>query len=64
MCESRAYLLRDGAEELLLDDVEFISFDGEKVLVRNILGEEKIVEAHVKEIDFVDHKATLEKFEG
>ena len=64
MCESKAYIIKNGKEELLLEDVELIKVDEKKVLVRNILGEEKIVQACVKEISFTDHKVILGHLEG
>ena len=61
MCESNAFILKEGKEELLLADVEEIKIDGEKLYLRSILGEQKQVEGRIKEMNLVDHRIVIEK---
>jgi len=61
MCQSNAYLERDGQEELILEDVGLIRPEGGKILLISIFGEEEIVDAEIKEIDLLHHKIVLEK---
>jgi len=61
MCQSNAYLERDGQEELVLEDVGLIRPEGGKILLISIFGEEEIVDAEIKEIDLLHHKIVLEK---
>ncbi len=60
MCESTAYILKDGKEELLLESVDVLeNMDGHVKLV-SMFGEEEIVAARVKTLSLVDHKIILE----
>ena len=60
MCESTAYILRDGKEELVLEDVDAMEMEGDMIKIRNIFGEEKLVKARVRRLSLVDHKIILE----
>jgi predicted RNA-binding protein len=60
MCESTAYIKKGKTETVYLKDVVKIvpRADG-KMLVENILGEQKIFSGVILEIDFVAHKIVL-----
>jgi len=61
MCESAAYLLdRDGKEELVMENVDYLRPDGNKVLLRSIFGEEQTFEASIKELNLTAHRILLE----
>jgi predicted RNA-binding protein len=60
MCESTAYILKDGKEELLLESVDVLeNIDGHVKLI-SMFGEEEVVRARVKTLSLVDHKIILE----
>jgi len=60
MCESTAYILKDGKEELFLESIDVLeNMDGQVKLI-SMFGEEEIVEARVKTLSLVDHKIILE----
>jgi predicted RNA-binding protein len=60
MCESTAYILKDGKEEILLESVDVLeNMDGHVKMI-SMFGEEEIVEARVKTLSLVDHKIILE----
>ncbi len=61
MCQSKAYLEQDGAEELLLEDVVMVEPDGDKLILMNLFGEQQIVDAKIKMVDLLHHKIILEK---
>jgi len=61
MCQSNAYLERDGTEELILEDVGLIKPEGDKILLISIFGEEELVDAQIKLIDLLHHKIVLER---
>lgn len=62
MCESHAYLLKEGKEELFLENVDVIKPDESgKLLVRSIFGEQKLFEGHIKEMSLIRHRIVLEK---
>jgi len=61
MCESKAYLIdKDGNEELVMEDVSYLRPDGGRVLLRSIFGEEKTVQAKIREMNLTSHKIVLE----
>jgi predicted RNA-binding protein len=59
MCESTAYLLKDGKEELLLEGVDLLENRDGRVRMVNIFGEEREIEAQIKVLSLVDHKIIL-----
>jgi predicted RNA-binding protein len=61
MCESNAYLIdEDGNEELVMEDVNYLRPDGGQVLLRSIFGEEKTVQAKIREMNLTSHRIVLE----
>ncbi len=48
MCEASAFLLREGSEEMILDNVDELEVDGDTVKMVNIFGEQKSLRARVK----------------
>lgn len=63
MCEANAYILKNGAEELLLESVDKVIPHEDGILLENIFGQQKIVKARIKELALVSHKIILEKTE-
>jgi predicted RNA-binding protein len=59
MCEAAAYILKNGREELVLQDVEVIEPDGDNLRLVNIFGEQKVLRAHILSLNLVDHKVIL-----
>jgi len=59
MCESNAFLATGDEEQLVLKDVAFIRPEGGKLRLRNIFGEEKVLEAEIREINLMEHKIIL-----
>ena len=62
MCESTAYLLKDGKEELFFEDVDALDNRESEIRLINIFGEEKKIRARIKQFSLVDHKIFLEPF--
>ena len=60
MCESSAYIMKDGKEELVLESVDILENEGDAVNLVNIFGEQKRVKARIKSLSLVDHKIILE----
>jgi predicted RNA-binding protein len=62
MCESTAYIKEGTAEELFLKDVVRITpLPGDKLLVENLLGDQREFQGRIQEIDFLSHKIVLTK---
>jgi predicted RNA-binding protein len=61
MCEASAYLIKDGKEELILENVDELHKEGEMIKIINLFGDQRVLKAHIKMISFVDNKIVLEK---
>jgi len=60
MCESSAYLMKDGSDgELILEDVVLMKPQGDKIVLTSILGEQKEISADIDHIDLLHHKIML-----
>ena len=60
MCESSAFLVRPGqADELLMEDIVHMKPDGHKIVLTNILGEKKEIQAKLDHLDLLHHKIIL-----
>ncbi|MFC1884356.1 CooT family nickel-binding protein [Thermodesulfobacteriota bacterium] len=60
MCESTAYIYKDGEETVLLDAVDLLEDKDGEIKVRNLFGEEKKVKGKIKSLSLVDHKIMIE----
>jgi len=60
MCESSAYLLKEGREELVLESVQRLEATEAGVRIVGLFGEERTVRAKVKRLSLVEHKILLE----
>ena len=60
MCQSSAYMEKEGKNELLMEDVDLFEAGGEEIKLINIFGEEIKVRARIKSLSLVDHKIVLE----
>jgi len=63
MCESNAYIVRGGKEELVLGDVATLEPKGDHLLLRGILGHSVEIKARLVKLDFMGHKILLEDSE-
>jgi predicted RNA-binding protein len=59
MCEAAAYILKNGQEELILQDVDLIEPEGDNLRLVNIFGEQKILKASILSLNLVNHKVIL-----
>ncbi len=60
MCQSTAYILKDGREEIFFEDIEFLETSGAEVKMVSIFGEERTIRARPRRFSLVDHKIVLE----
>ena len=61
MCEANTYLLKDGKEELILEDLVILRPELDGIYLQNIFGEQKRVKARIKELNLVEHRVILEQ---
>lgn len=60
MCDTTAFIVRNGIEEKLLESVDRVEFDGDDVVLSNIFGEEKNLKARLKLIDTRENRILFE----
>ena len=60
MCESTAYILKDGKEEIFFEEIESLENRTDEVKMVSIFGEEKTIRGKLKRFSLVDHKIILE----
>jgi predicted RNA-binding protein len=60
MCEANAFVLIDGKEENLLENVDLVSLEGDDVKLVSIFGEQKTLKARLKQYNNTDGKIIFE----
>lgn len=60
MCEANAYILKDGKEELYLENVDVLKPEEGKIFMKNLFGEQKIFEGEIKEVSLLRHRIILQ----
>jgi len=61
MCETNAYIEKDGEEELYLENVDVLKPENGKIFMKNLFGEQKMFEGSIKEISLNRHRIILKK---
>ncbi|MFO8164890.1 MAG: CooT family nickel-binding protein [Thermodesulfobacteriota bacterium] len=61
MCEASAYVIQDGKEALILENVDELHKEGRMMTITNLFGDQKILEAETKMISLLNNKIILEK---
>jgi predicted RNA-binding protein len=62
MCEANAYLIKEGNEELILEDITLLRPEGNELFLENMFGEQKRIKARIKEMNLTTHRVILEPF--
>ena len=60
MCEADAFVLIDGKEEKLLENVDLVSLEGDDVKLVSIFGEQKTLRARLKQYNNTEGKIIFE----
>lgn len=60
MCEADAFVLIDGKEEKLLENVDLVSLEGDDVKLVSIFGEQKTLRARLKQYNNTEGKIVFE----
>ncbi|MEJ5186437.1 MAG: CooT family nickel-binding protein [Candidatus Geothermincolales bacterium] len=61
MCEATVFLSRGEDMEKIMEDVVELRREGDKLLLVDVFGEQKIVSAKVGEVELMDHRITLKE---
>ena len=61
MCEANAYLKKSAEENLMvMENVYNLNPEGGKILLENIFGEQKLIDAEIHQISLMEHKIILQ----
>ena len=60
MCLSKVYVDEGDKEGLLMEEIASLKTKGKKLLLKTLFGEEKEIEARIRQIDFMTHSIFLE----
>jgi len=59
MCEAIVYVVKDGDKQKIMENVVTIQPDGERLLLTDLFGEQKLITAEVATIDLLAHEILL-----
>ncbi|MEE9419814.1 MAG: CooT family nickel-binding protein [Desulfatiglandaceae bacterium] len=60
MCEAHAFILKEGKEEKVLENVDLVELEGDEVRLTNIFGEQKSLKARLRLYDNNERKILFE----
>ena len=63
MCEAHAFVLKNGEEKKLMENVDQVEMDGDVIKIINIFGEQKILKGKMRSYNNTDRKILLESIE-
>jgi predicted RNA-binding protein len=61
MCEANAYLIKDGEEKLIMENVDTLRPEKNGIYLQDIFGGQRTIKASIKEMNLVDHRILLEE---
>ena len=61
MCEANAYLIKDGEEKLIMENVDILRPGSNGIYLQDIFGGQRTIKASIKEMNLVDHRILLEE---
>jgi predicted RNA-binding protein len=60
MCEANAYLIEDKETKLIMEAVETVEPEGDRIKLVSIFGDQKIIKARIHSLSLVENKIYLE----
>jgi predicted RNA-binding protein len=60
MCEAHAFILNQGNEEMILENVDQVEIEGDEIRMINIFGEQKIIKARIRSYSGTKNRIVLE----
>lgn len=61
MCDLKAYVRKNGKDELLLESVNNARVEGKEIVLRNLFGEEKRLRGVLKEVSLGSNRLIVEQ---
>ena len=60
MCEAHAFLVKDGIEQKVMENVDQLEVEGDEIKLVSIFGEQKNIKAKIKSYNVSDSRIILE----
>jgi predicted RNA-binding protein len=60
MCEAHAFILKNGNEEMILENVDLVNLEGDEVKLVSIFGEQKTLKAKLRLYNNTERKIVFE----
>ncbi|MBU2598953.1 MAG: CooT family nickel-binding protein [Actinobacteria bacterium] len=64
MCETKVFIEKNGKKEEIFENVINIQSEEDGLLIKDLFGEQKLVKANIKYIDFMKHEMVLTETEN
>ena len=61
MCLAQAWIKENGEAELVMEEVAHVKIEHGRLILNSLFGEQKEVEAYIREIDFAHSRIVLGK---
>lgn len=61
MCEANAYLVKDGEEKIIMENVDILRPQENGIYLQDIFGGQRTIKARIKEMNLVEHRILLEE---
>jgi predicted RNA-binding protein len=59
MCEAVVFIVKDGDRQQLMENVVTVKPEGDKLLLTDLFGEQKLVTAEIVKVDLTGHEIIL-----
>ncbi len=61
MCEAIVFVVKDGEKEVIMENVVTLHPEGEKILLTDLFGEQRLITAKIERVDLIGHEIILRK---
>lgn len=61
MCEAVVFVIKDGEKQQVMENVVTVHPEGEKLLLTDLFGEQKLITASIEKVDLIGHEIILKK---
>jgi len=59
MCEAVVFVVKDGVKQQVMENVVTVHPEGEKLLLTDLFGEQKLITARIEKVDLTGHEIIL-----
>ncbi len=59
MCEAVVFVVKDGERQQVMENVVTVHPEGDKLLLTDLFGEQKLIAARIEKVDLTGHEIIL-----